>query len=139
MAFNDQPLPNQIVIPSDLTAAREIEERIVSEAEARGYTPEASFAVRLALEEAMVNAHRHGNRGDAARTLTVSYGISDKRIVIRIRDEGEGFDLESVPDPTAPERISLPHGRGIMLMQAYLDEVSYNEVGNEVQLVKERS
>ncbi len=139
MSFAAQPLPNQVVIANDLAAAREVEEQIIRQTEALGYSQECAFAIRLALEEAVVNAHQHGNRGDANKTLTISYDVSEKRVVIRIRDEGEGFEPGRVPDPTEPSRISLPHGRGIMLMRAYLDEVAYNDPGNEVQLVKERA
>ena len=65
--------------------------------------------------------------------------MNPNRLIIRVRDEGQGFDPSVVPDPTEPNRISLPYGRGIMLMRAYLDEIIYNQQGNEVQLVKEIS
>jgi len=104
-----------------------------------GYSEESAFAIRLALEEAIVNAHKHGNGGDPSKTITISYDINENRAIIRVKDEGKGFEPAMVPDPTAPDRISLPTGRGIMLMQTYLDNVCYNEQGNEVQLVKENS
>ena len=103
-----------------------------------GYSPECAFAVRLALEEAVVNAHKHGNRSDRTKHIIVSYDVKPDRLTVRVRDEGPGFDPRLVPDPTSPDRISLPNGRGLMLMRAYLDDVCYNEQGNEVQLVKER-
>jgi serine/threonine-protein kinase RsbW len=139
MPFDSHPLAHRVVIRSSLSAARQIEEQILQEAESAGYSPQCTFAIRLALEEAMVNAHRHGNRSDGSKHLTVSYEVRPSRLIIRVRDDGEGFNPEVVPDPTAPERICLPNGRGIMLMRAYLDEVSFNEEGNEVQLVKERA
>lgn len=139
MPFKPKELPHQVVVPSNLRAAREIEEQIVCLAEKAGYSKEASFAIRLAIEEAIVNAHKHGNQNDTRKTITVSYEVGAQRIVVRIRDEGTGFDPEHIPDPTAPERLPLPNGRGIMLMRAYLDQVTYNEQGNEVQLVKEKS
>lgn len=134
----DQTLPHEVVIASDLQAARGIEEAILRRADALGYSQECAFAIRLSIEEAIVNAHRHGNGGDAAKKITISYDIDRQRAIIRIRDEGEGFDPCCVPDPTHPDRIPLPNGRGIMLMRSYLDEVTFNERGNEVQLVKER-
>lgn len=139
MDFDSQPLPHRVVIGSDLRAARKVEDEIVREAEAMDYSPQCAFAIRLAIEEAMVNAHKHGNQCDANRHIVVSYDINRERAVVRVRDEGEGFDPQSVPDPTAPDRLALPNGRGIMLMRAYLDEVTYNQQGNEVQLVKERA
>ncbi len=131
-------LPHEITIASDLHAARRIEETIVRLADKMGYSKECAFAIRLALEEAMVNAHKHGNRGDTNKKITISYDVNPQRIVVRVRDEGQGFDPRGIPDPTQPERIPLPNGRGIMLMRAYLDEVTFNEQGNEVQLVKEK-
>ncbi|MBI4578892.1 MAG: ATP-binding protein [Planctomycetes bacterium] len=134
----DQALPHRIVIASDLHAARQVEEQVLRLTEAKGYSKECAFAIRLSLEEALVNAHRHGNRCDAAKKITVSFRIDRRRAVIRVSDEGSGFDPCCVPDPTCPERICLPNGRGIMLMRSYLDEVTYSPRGNEVQLVKER-
>ncbi len=134
----DHVLPEQIVIASDLHAARNVEEQVVRLIESLGYSKESAFAIRLSLEEALVNAHRHGNKGDASKKICVSYQIDRRRAIIRIRDEGAGFDPAEVPDPTCPERICLPNGRGLMLMRSYLDEVTYNPPGNEVQLVKER-
>jgi serine/threonine-protein kinase RsbW len=139
MPFDPQPLPQTIVIPSSLRSARQVEDQIVSHAEAMGYSPQCAFAIRLALEEAMVNAHKHGNQGDPRKQIVVSYDINGTRAVVRVRDEGPGFNPASIPDPTTPDRIPLPSGRGIMLMHAYLDDLSYNDRGNEVQLVKEKS
>lgn len=138
MAFDPPSLPHQIEIGSDLQSARGVEDEILREAERMGFSPECAFAIRLALEEAVVNAHKHGNRCDTSKRIIVSYAVMPTRIVVRVRDEGPGFDPRLVPDPTAPDRISLPNGRGLMLMKAYLDDVRYNEQGNEVQLVKER-
>ena len=138
MAFDPPSLPHQIEIGSDLQSARGVEDEILREAERMGFSPECAFAIRLALEEAVVNAHKHGNRCDTTKRIIVSYAVMPTKIVVRVRDEGPGFDPRLVPDPTAPDRISLPNGRGLMLMKAYLDDVRYNEQGNEVQLVKER-
>ena len=139
MSSDAQASFETVVIPSSLRAAREVEDCIIGRIETLGYSPQCAFAIRLALEEAMVNAHKHGNRGDTSKEITVSFDINDDRAVIRVRDEGNGFDPGGVPDPTAPDRIPLPSGRGIMLMRAYLDEVTFNERGNEVQLVKEKA
>lgn len=134
----DQPLPHRMVIRSDLHAARDLEEEVLRHAEAAGFSRECAFALRLSLEEALVNAHRHGNCCDPTKRIIVSYDITPARAIVRVRDEGCGFNPCQVPDPTHPDRISLPSGRGIMLMRSYLDEVVYNAAGNEVQLIKER-
>jgi anti-sigma regulatory factor (Ser/Thr protein kinase) len=62
--------------------------------------------------------------------------LSRSEAVFVIRDEGPGFDIASLPDPTSPECLELPHGRGLMLMRTFMNEVSYNATGNEVRLVK---
>lgn len=139
MPSHTHPLSHQVAIPSSLHAARCIEEQLLSITEGFGYSEESAFAIRLALEEAIVNAHKHGNDGDPSKTIIISYDINEKRAIVRVKDEGKGFEPATVPDPTAPDRISLPTGRGIMLMRAYLDEVRYNKEGNEVQLIKENS
>ncbi len=139
MTSHSDPLPCQVIIPNNLTAARKVGEKIMRQIEAMGYSPRCVFGIRLALEEALVNAFKHGNQGDEAKRIFVSYAISPQRVVVRVRDEGPGFNPDRVPDPTSPDRICLPCGRGIMLMKAYLDEVTFSVPGNEVQLIKERS
>lgn len=84
----------------------------------------------------MTNAVRHGNWNDASKRITVRYAVSPRRTVIMVADEGPGFALDTVPDPTLPENLERPNGRGIMLMKAYMTDVGYNEAGNEVRLLK---
>ena len=117
--------------------SRETIERAVTEAlERRGCGEDVLFAVRLALEEAVVNAIRHGNKADPNKKIRVDYLLEDTRLEVNIEDEGPGFDLESVPDPTAEENLEADHGRGILLMRVYMDEVAYSERGNRVTLIK---
>ena len=129
----------ELVIQSELGAAQAAEERILSAVEDSGYRAEAAFAIRLSLEEAITNAIKHGNMNDRSKHITLRYAVDDKRAVIRVADEGAGFDPSRIPDPTAPNRLSMPNGRGIMLMRAYMDEVRYNRKGNEVRLVKRKN
>jgi serine/threonine-protein kinase RsbW len=126
------------VIPSDLEAARQLAEEVLEQVEQRGYAVEVGFAIRLALEEALSNAIKHGNHYDPDKTITVVSRVDEERATITVRDEGEGFDPANVPDPTADENLEKPCGRGIMLMRAYMDEVEYSERGNEVRMVKHR-
>jgi len=126
----------QITVPNDLAAAKRPEELILGEVARCGYSQNIAFAIKLALEEAMTNAFRHGNKCDPAKNIHVRYDITNEKIEIEVCDEGEGFSPDTVPDPTLPEYIDRPHGRGIMLMRAYLDEVSYHCNGTAVRLVK---
>lgn len=124
------------VIQSDLKAARRLEEQVLVEVARNGYDEAATFAIKLALEEGLNNAIRHGNAGDPSKTVRLETDIDPRRAVIVITDEGGGFDPQTVPDPCADENLEKPSGRGIMLMQAYMDEVHYNQAGNQLRIVK---
>ena len=128
-----------MVIPTDLGAARKLAEELLECVQAKGYRPEVLFAIRLALEEALSNAIKHGNRFDRSKKITVSSCVEPDRAAITVADEGGGFDPAGVPDPTADENLEKPCGRGIMLMRAYMDEVVFNDSGNEVRMVKRRT
>lgn len=125
-----------MLIPSDLEAARDIEKALLREVARYGYDEAATFAIKLALEEGLNNAIKHGNRCDPSKTVEVCFSVNGERITITITDQGQGFDLAAVPDPTSDENLEKPCGRGIMLMQAYMDEVRFNNKGNQVRLVK---
>lgn len=127
------------VIPTDLEAARRLGEELLAKVQARGHSESVLFAVRLALEEALINAIKHGNKFDPHKSITVAAAVDPDRITITVADAGEGFDPDSVPDPTADENLEKPNGRGIMLMRAYMDEVEFNERGNQVRMVKHSS
>ena len=122
-----------------MDAAREVQEDILAKASKRGFDDKCLFALRIGMEEAMINAHKHGNRFDQHKNITIEYDIRPDRVVIRIRDEGEGFDPAKIPDPTEAQRLSLPCGRGVLLMRSFMDDVRYGPRGNEVQLVKENA
>lgn len=114
-------------------------ERLVIEALERFRYPEASkFAVRLALEEAVVNAFKHGSKGIAAPKVEFGFRVDDKEVHLRVKDPGPGFKPETLPDPTRPENLERPGGRGVMLMKAFMSRVSYNEPGNEITMIYER-
>ncbi len=125
-------------IPTDLEVARRLTEEILGQARAAGYDEDACFAIRLSLEEALINAIKHGNKFDRSRKVSVSADVGADLTTITVIDEGDGFDPSSVPDPTADENLEKPFGRGIMLMRAYMDEVGYNDRGNKVRMVKHR-
>lgn len=101
----------------------------------RDYDADALFAVRLCLEEALVNAFRHGNRLEPGLRVHFRALIDRDRCEFLIEDEGEGFDPAAVPDPTAEENLEIPSGRGIMLMRAYMAEVEYLDPGNRLRMV----
>ena len=128
-----------LTIPSDTAAGMTAQERILSRLESLGYTERDLFGLRLALEEAIINAIKHGNKlaDDKVVRIACDLGADTARIVIR--DQGEGFEPEAVPDPTAEENLDRPSGRGIMLMRSFMTEIRYADRGREVTLVKDRT
>jgi serine/threonine-protein kinase RsbW len=103
------------------------------------YPTQDVFGVRLALEEALVNAIKHGHQGDATKPVRVRYHIAEDHVLAEVEDRGNGFDPHGVPDPLAPENLDRPCGRGLLLMRHYLTWLRYNERGNCVTLCKYRS
>ncbi len=134
--LDQDPNATAIVIRSELRAAKEAETQILEALEAKHYPEACAFAIKLALEEAITNAIRHGSKNDRSKRLTLRYRITPDKAVISVEDEGAGFNPTAVPDPTLDENLNKPNGRGIMLMRAYMDEVTYNETGTEVVMVK---
>jgi serine/threonine-protein kinase RsbW len=92
--------------------------------------------LRLALEEALVNAQKHGHQGDWARPIALRYHVNEKGVVAEIEDQGLGFDPEQVPDPLAPENLERPSGRGLFLIRGFMSNVCHNEKGNGICLCK---
>lgn len=128
-----------VTVPSDLRSVKEPEGRIMAALERCGYERDTTFAIKLAFEEAVTNAVKHGNCNDHDRKVDIRYYVDAERVVIMVRDEGCGFAPELVPDPTADENLERPCGRGIMLMAAYMTKLRFNDRGNEVWMMKENS
>ncbi len=126
----------EIKVRSTPGSKEKIEREIIEDLEKMCSDEDILFSVKLALEEAVVNAIKHGNKSNPNKTVIVNYTLGDYCIRITVEDEGRGFDLDAIPDPTAEENLESDHGRGILLMRVYMDEVKYNEKGNQVTLVK---
>ena len=125
-----------IVISSIPGRITHVENAILPALQNKGYGERTLFGVKLALEEAIINAIKHGNELDDTKKVTVEFRLQDDRAVIVVGDEGEGFDPDQVPDATALENLTAATGRGLTLIRAYMDEVSFNEKGNEIAMVK---
>lgn len=83
----------------------------------------------IAMTEAVNNAIVHGNKLDGSKQVSVTFSTNDKHMIFRVEDEGPGFDYDSLPDPTAPENIEKPHGRGVFLMRHLADECLFEDDG----------
>jgi len=90
---------------------------------------------RVGLTEALTNAMLYGNEHDPSKRVRVEVALENGRLEARITDQGGGFDPSAIPDPTEGENILKSGGRGLFLMRQLLDEVSYNDRGNQVTLV----
>ena len=123
---------------ADLPSSREAQQRILDACESRSFDASSCFAIRLALEEGISNAFKHGNRNDPGKGVRLSYRISPNMVEFEIQDEGEGFDPDAVPDPTLDENLEMPSGRGIVLMKSFMSTVEYLGVGNRLLLRYER-
>jgi serine/threonine-protein kinase RsbW len=135
-AVGRAPMKHSFTIPSDFTACNDIQLRIMEDVEQNGFDSESIFAIRIALEEALVNAVRHGNRLDPRKKVHVEAEVTRGRAEIVVEDEGPGFDRGTVPDPTADENLCRPSGRGILLIESYMSDVSWERGGRRLRMVK---
>lgn len=90
--------------------------------------------IMIAVTEAVNNAIKHGNGADSTKNVSLSLILESSLIKFRIQDEGTGFDFHDLPDPTSPENLEKPGGRGIFLMKHLSDEVDFKEGGRIVEL-----
>jgi serine/threonine-protein kinase RsbW len=124
-------------LPSDIAAGRDFINELLRELERQNWGGRDLFGIHLALEEAVVNAIRHGNKFDPQKQVSISCRISPQRFEIEIADEGKGFNPCDVPDCTDDEHLDVPSGRGVLLMRCYMTRVQYNKKGNVVTLEKD--
>ncbi|MEM6524354.1 MAG: ATP-binding protein [Bacteroidota bacterium] len=123
-----------IQVPSLSENIRMIESFIDNAKERYNLEDDIYGNIMIAVTEAVNNAIRHGNSSDKSKNVSLSLKLEDNQIIFVISDEGTGFDYQNLPDPTAPENIEKPGGRGIFLMRHLCDEVSFLEDGKVVQL-----
>lgn len=128
-----------VVIPSDPTEARRVQDCIESQLKSSQFEDSEIFSIKLALEEALVNAIKHGNQMDRSKKVHIQYCVRPDRFDIQIVDEGRGFDPEDVPDPLAVENLERPCGRGLLLMRYYMTEVNFHPPGNKLTMSKVKS
>ncbi|MEZ6078526.1 MAG: ATP-binding protein [Pirellulaceae bacterium] len=98
-----------------------------------------AFHIQMAAEEAMVNAVTHGNKQAADKSVEIEFRVSPQTVYMRFCDQGEGFCPANLPDPRDDDHLECPNGRGVMLINEMMNEVTYNKCGNEVTMIKHRS
>ena len=128
--------PVRVTIPSDTAAVRVVQDRIMAEVTRCGFDGQAQFAIKLALEEGLINAIKHGNKYDPAKWVHVEWACSAAELIVQIEDEGAGFEKSDVPDPTLEENIEKCSGRGILLIESYMTFAEWTRGGRRMRMVK---
>ncbi|MBN2325577.1 MAG: ATP-binding protein [Candidatus Omnitrophica bacterium] len=115
------------------------EREILNQASELGYDGDACFCLRLAMDEALVNAIIHGNRNDQQKNVRVIALCDDEKIAITVQDEGDGFDQALLVDPTKEPFLYKTSGRGVYLIQQFTHEIHFNDSGNSITFVVNKS
>jgi serine/threonine-protein kinase RsbW len=131
-------MENEIVLelPTDVRSIEHAVDYVMRRCDAcerQGHRLQLNF--RVGLTEALANAMLYGNSHDPSKRVRVEIVVANGQIRACVTDQGMGFDHRSIPDPTTPENLLNPGGRGLFLMRQLLDEVSFNDQGNQVTLV----
>ena len=128
-----------IEIPSHLKFIKGIAHNIIADAKLMGYDErDLRDKIPVTVDEAVTNAIKHGNKFQEDKKVTIDVSMNTDRIKIVVADEGEGFDVSKVPDPTDPTNYLKASGRGILFMRIGMDDIRYNAKGNMLTLIKYR-
>jgi serine/threonine-protein kinase RsbW len=129
----------QTTLDSTLQTVDKAEELVLRVAAELGFDEDDANQIGMAVRECMVNAVVHGNRYNKNKKVHLQIERSTEALVVTIGDEGEGFDINSLPDPLSPENLLKQSGRGLLLVRAFMDEFDLHPRpggGTEVRLVK---
>ena len=137
--LSKRPEGFKVVVESDSSAGEEVIKEILSQMKAQKFGEDDVFAVHLGIEEAFINAVRHGNKFDPAKKVTITYKIEPEKAEVFLADEGDGFVPDGVPDPRVGNNIYKVGGRGLFLIHSYMDKVDFNKQGNCICMVKYNS
>ena len=123
-------------LPSDLGLMNGVLEYLQERVSKLGLIKPDRSNLFVALDEAFVNAVKHGNKNDPSKLLRITAELSPNEASFTVEDEGEGFDIREIPDPCDPANLFRTSGRGVLLIYNIMDEVEYNAQGNRVKMVK---
>lgn len=126
-------------LPSAISLMHIVLEYLLKRVEKLGVIKSEQSNLFVALDEAFVNAVKHGNKYDAEKLIRITAEVSKEEARFTIEDEGEGFDVHNIPDPLDPENLFKTSGRGVLFIYNIMDEVKYNERGNRLTMVKRSS
>jgi serine/threonine-protein kinase RsbW len=128
----------EIKIPSNIESVDRAVTAAVEFAAASGFGDEAIFAIDMAVREAVANAVKHGNLLDETKSVEITFVNLPKGFEVTIRDFGDGFEVDEVPDPTNPENLLKASGRGILFMRNFMEEVEWERHTQGGTIVKMR-
>lgn len=130
----------EIVIPSSLDQIEVVESLAEKAADVMHFNDDEKDSLAIAVTEAVNNAIIHGNKLDKNKKVHIRFAFEGKKIIVTIKDEGQGFDPESLTDPLAPENLLKESGRGIFILKSLMDEVefSFNSSGTILKMVKSK-
>ncbi|MCA1589303.1 MAG: ATP-binding protein [Acidobacteria bacterium] len=123
-------------LPSSISVMHSVLEYLMKRVEKLGVIKAEQSNLFVALDEAFVNAVKHGNKFDAKKLVRIAADVSRQEARFTIEDQGEGFDVNSIPDPLDPTNLFKASGRGVLFIYNIMDEVKYNERGNRLTMVK---
>ncbi|HEX8736232.1 MAG TPA: ATP-binding protein [Pyrinomonadaceae bacterium] len=123
-------------LPSTISVMHSVLEYLMKRVEKVGVVHSENSNLFIALDEAFVNAVKHGNKFDTQKNIKITAEVSTKEARFTIEDEGEGFDVAAIPDPCDPENLFKTSGRGVLFIYNIMDEVKYNERGNRLTMIK---
>jgi serine/threonine-protein kinase RsbW len=123
-------------LPGVLSVMHVVLEYLLKRVDKVGVVKTEESNLFVALDEAFVNAIKHGNKFDPTKNIRIAAEVSPSEARFTIEDEGEGFDVENIPDPLDPQNLFKPSGRGVLFIYNIMDEVKYNERGNRLTMVK---
>ncbi len=123
-------------LPSDVSLMNGVLHYLLERVAKLGVIKPERSNLFIALDEAFVNAVKHGNKNDHSKLVRITAELSAKEARFTVEDEGEGFNVQEIPDPRDPENLFKTSGRGVLLIYNIMDEVKYNERGNRLTMVK---
>lgn len=123
-------------LPSDVTLMNGVLQYLIERVSKLGLIKPERSNLFIALDEAFVNAVKHGNRNDPRKLVRITAELSSKEARFTVEDEGDGFNVQEIPDPRDPSNLFKASGRGVLLIYNIMDEVQYNERGNRLTMVK---
>ena len=126
----------ELELPSNLTLMNGVLEYLVDRVARLGLIKVEQSNLFVALDEAFVNAVKHGNRNDTTKLLRITAELSAHEAIFTVEDEGEGFDVCEIPDPRDSANLFKSSGRGVLLIYNIMDEVEYSERGTRLRMVK---